>query len=149
MRWKTEVGQMNAPYEATDLLYYQPSAVRGWTRTSEHPMLAGRKELHSAATLFGVQSLVICLLIVASALEVSAQTASTGALIGTVTDPTGAVLQAAQIALRNTGTGESRTAVTGEDGSYRFSLLAPGEYELTVEAVGFAPLVVREVLIRI
>src|SRR4029453_15544846 len=60
-----------------------------------------------------------------------------------VTDPTGAVLQAAQIALRNTGTGENRTAVTDQDGAYRFSLLSPGNYELTVEAVGFAGLVVK------
>jgi hypothetical protein len=70
-------------------------------------------------------------------------------LTGTVTDPTGAVLQKAQIALRNKGTGENRTAITDQDGSYRFALLAPGDYELTVEAAGFAPFVVREVLIRI
>ena len=91
----------------------------------------------------------ICLLVVVSSLDVCAQSASTGALTGTVTDPTGAVLQNAQIALRNTGTSETRTAITDQDGSYRLSLLPPGEYELTVEAVGFAPLVVREVLIRI
>ncbi len=41
------------------------------------------------------------------------------------------------------------TAVTDQDGLYRFSLLPPGEYELTVETAGFAPLVVREVMIQI
>ena len=107
------------------------------------------KRLRSDATVLGVQILVICFLVVVSSLDVCAQSASTGALTGTVTDPTGAVLQNAQIALRNTGTDETRTAITDQDGSYRFSLLPPGEYELTVEAVGFAPLVVREVLIRI
>ena len=70
-------------------------------------------------------------------------------MTGTVTDPTGAVLQNAQIALRNKEPARRRTVVTDRDGSYRFSLLAPGEYELTVEAMGFVPLVVREVLIRI
>ncbi|HJZ72328.1 MAG TPA: carboxypeptidase-like regulatory domain-containing protein [Vicinamibacterales bacterium] len=79
----------------------------------------------------------------------SAQSASTGALSGTVTDPTSAVVQYARIALRNKGTGEIRTATTDQDGSYRFSLLPPGEYELTMDAVGFAPVVMREVLIRI
>jgi hypothetical protein len=93
--------------------------------------------------------LFICLLVVVSSLDAWAQSASTGALIGTATDPTGAVLQNAQIALRNTGTGERRTAISDEEGSYHFSLLAPGEYELTVEAVGFVPLVLREVRIRI
>ena len=66
-----------------------------------------------------------------------------------VSDPTGAVLQNAEIALRNNGTGETRTAITDRDGLYRFSLLPPGGYQLTVEAAGFAPVVVREVLIRI
>jgi Carboxypeptidase regulatory-like domain/TonB-dependent Receptor Plug Domain len=100
-------------------------------------------------TVSGVRSLIVCLVVVVTSSNVCAQSASTGALTGTVTDPTGAVLQKAQIALRNKGTGENRTAITDQDGSYRFSLLAPGDYELTVEAAGFAPFVVREVLIRI
>ena len=52
-----------------------------------------------------LQAMSICLLVVVSSLDVCAQSASTGALTGTVTDPTGAVLQNAQIALRNAGTG--------------------------------------------
>ena len=107
------------------------------------------KRWRSDVTVLGVQILVICLLVVVSSLDVCAQSPSTGALTGTVTDPTSGVLQNAQIALRNTGTDETRTAITDQGGSYRFSLLPPGEYELTVKAVGFAPLVVREVLIRI
>src|SRR5262245_58108782 len=113
---------------------------RGW--------IGHLKRLPPAATAFGAQILVICSLVVVSSLNVYAQSASTGALIGTVTDPTGAVLQNAQIVLRKTGTGESRTTVTGQDGSYRLLLLSPGEHELKVEAIGFAPVVVR-VLIRI
>ena len=96
-----------------------------------------------------IQSLSVCLLFVLSSLAAYAQSASTGALTGTVTDPTGAVLRNAQIALRNIGTGETRGAITDQGGSYHLSLLPPGKYELTVEATGFAPLVVREVLIRI
>ena len=101
----------------------------------------------SAAT--ALHGLFICLLIVVSSVNLCSQSASTGALMGGVADPTGAVLPGAQLTLRNTGTGESRTAVADQEGAYRFSLLAPGEYELTVEAVGFAPLVMRGVLIRI
>ena len=104
---------------------------------------------HSALTASGIQSLLVCLFAVVSSLDVCAQSASTGALTGTITDPAGAVLQSAQITLRNNGTGETRIAITDQDGSYRLSLLSPGHYELTVEAVGFAPLVVREVSIRI
>src|SRR5262249_6432542 len=71
-----------------------------------------RKRLRSAATVLLVHSLVVCLLVVVSLLKVSAQSASTGALSGTVTDPTSAVVQYARIALRNKGTGEIRTATT-------------------------------------
>src|SRR5262245_45196832 len=116
-------------------------------RPSKHPRLAVRQTLQPAATLFGLQSLVVCLLVVVSSLAVCAQSASTGALTGTVTDPTGAVVQNATITLRNKGTDETRTMITNQEGSYRFSFLQPSAYELTVEAVGFAPFVVREVLI--
>src|SRR5512132_1496754 len=107
------------------------------------------KRLQLVTTISGVQSLVLCLLIVGSSLDVCAQSASTGALTGSVTDSTGAVLQNAKITLRNYGTGETRTAITNQAGLYRFSLLPPGEYELRVEVVGFAPLVVRLVMIWI
>ena len=70
--------------------------------------------------MLGVQRVVICPLIV-SATKLSAQSASTGALTGTVTDTTGAVLQSARITMRNAGTDEARTAITEEDGRYRFS----------------------------
>jgi hypothetical protein len=95
------------------------------------------------------QSLGVCLLVVLGSWAAQAQSASTGALTGTVTDPTGALLQNARIALRNTRTSETRSVTSDQDGSYRFSLLPPGNYELTVEAVGFARVVLREVLIRI
>ena len=111
--------------------------------------LAVRERVHSAVIFLGVQTLVVCLLVVVRSLDLCAQSASTGALTGTVTDPTGAVLQNARIALRNRGTDETRNTTTDHDGAYRFSLLPPGEYELTVDAVGFAPVVVREVMIQI
>jgi hypothetical protein len=97
--------------------------------------LAVRTTLNRAAILS-----VTCLLIIISSLVVCAQSASTGALTGTVTDPSGAVLQNAQIMVRNVGTDEGRAAITDRDGSYRISTGA-GEYELTVEAAGFAPVV--------
>src|SRR6266496_1613408 len=95
------------------------------------------------------QSLAFCLLVIVTAFEVFAQSASTGALTGTVTDPTGAVLPNATLTLRNNGTGQPLTAVTDPAGLYRFSLLPPGQYELRVEMAGFAPYILREVMIQI
>ena len=97
----------------------------------------------------GIRGLVVCLLLVVGSLDVCAQTASTGALTGTVIDPTGGVLRSTRITLRNKDTAETRIAITDQYGGYRFSLLPPGAYELTFEAVGFAPLTLREILIRI
>src|SRR5262245_55226693 len=87
-----------------------------------------------------IQALVVCLLLMTGSWDAEAQTASTGALTGTVIDPTGGVLRSTRITLRNKDTAETRITITGQEGAYRFSLLAPGAYELTFEAVGFAPL---------
>jgi hypothetical protein len=56
---------------------------------------------------------------------------------GTVQDQSGAVLPKATVRLRNTSTGVEVTTVSGESGTYRFSSLAPGTYEVTAEAAGF------------
>ena len=66
-----------------------------------------------------------------------AQTAGTGALTGTVTDPSGAVIAGATVTITNNGTGQARTAMTGSDGVYKFSLLPPGSYKVKFEATGF------------
>lgn len=63
-----------------------------------------------------------------------AQTAATGALSGTVTDPNGAVVAGAEITVTNEATGETRTVTSGSDGSYSVPLLPPGSYG--VEAAG-------------
>ncbi|MGH9898070.1 MAG: carboxypeptidase-like regulatory domain-containing protein, partial [Pyrinomonadaceae bacterium] len=63
-----------------------------------------------------------------------AQTATTGALGGTVTDANNAVLAGAEIKVVNTGTGETRTVLSRSDGTYVVPLLPPGVYQ--VEAVG-------------
>jgi hypothetical protein len=101
------------------------------------------------STVFARQSLAFCLLVMVTASDAFGQSASTGALTGTVTDPTGAVVPNATIALRNNGTGQELTAVTDPEGLYRFSLLPPGQYELTVQKAGFEPLVLRQVMIQI
>ena len=66
-----------------------------------------------------------------------AQTASTGALTGTVTDPTGAVVTGARVTATNESTAESRTTVSDADGDYRIPLLPPGEYSVEVSSTGF------------
>jgi len=66
-----------------------------------------------------------------------AQSAGTGALTGTVTDPSGAVVPNVIVTLTSNNTGQIRTAATDAAGSYRFALLAPGTYKVNFSAMGF------------
>ena len=61
------------------------------------------------------------------------------ALSGVVLDASGAPVQNASVKLKNRATQIERTAVTGEEGRFLFSLLPPGAYALEVEAAGFRP----------
>jgi hypothetical protein len=79
----------------------------------------------------------------------TAQTASTGALTGTVSDPTGAVVPRATVTLTNTGTNQARTMQTGADGVYRFGLLEPGNYRVRFSAPGFKTSEVTSVTINV
>jgi hypothetical protein len=68
---------------------------------------------------------------------IRAQTVSSGAITGIVTDPSGAAIAGAAIVATEKGTGFKRSATTDSSGSYRFSLLPPGEYQLQFVASGF------------
>ncbi|HKO35656.1 MAG TPA: ankyrin repeat domain-containing protein [Pyrinomonadaceae bacterium] len=72
------------------------------------------------------------------ATAVASPIAPEAALTGTVTDPNGAVVMGASVILSRKGTGAAFVCVTGEDGSYSFSLLEPGPYTLNVDAASFA-----------
>ncbi len=65
------------------------------------------------------------------------QTATTGVVLGTVTDPTGAVVSGATVTLVQSGTNYTLTATTDKGGRYIFPSVAPAEYTLTITAKGF------------
>ena len=64
------------------------------------------------------------------------QTMVTGDIVGTVTDASGAVVPNAKVSVRLVATNEIHSAATNPSGQYRFSLLPPGDYEVTGEATG-------------
>jgi hypothetical protein len=63
---------------------------------------------------------------------------ATTSLGGRVTDNTGAVIPGATLQLVLAATGATRTNKTNASGEFQFSQLAPGRYNLTVSAAGFA-----------
>ena len=78
-----------------------------------------------------------------------AQTSTTGALTGTVTDPSNAVIAGATVTLTNLATGQSREATTDSNGSYKFSLLPPGNYSVKFSAPGFKTVEVSSVVVNV
>jgi hypothetical protein len=66
-----------------------------------------------------------------------AQTSTTGIVLGTVTDSSGATMVDATVVLRNTATNNQTTQTTNAAGQYTFVNVAPGAYEVTVKKDGF------------
>lgn len=77
---------------------------------------------------------IVCIFSFVASTAVFSQAAS---ITGTVKDPVGAVIQGAQVSLRNETTGETRTATTDDQGRFKFDRLAPGRYTMSFSRTGF------------
>jgi hypothetical protein len=69
----------------------------------------------------------------------SAQGETTSAIVGQVTDPSGAATPGAKVTATNTETGATRNVRTDSDGRFNFPQLKPGTYFIKVELQGFEP----------
>src|SRR5579872_928596 len=78
----------------------------------------------------------VCAMILAFAPSAFTQTMTTGDIVGTVSDATGAVIPNSKVTIRFSETNEVHSAITNSNGQYRFSLLQPGEYSVSCEAPG-------------
>src|SRR5258708_27047202 len=74
---------------------------------------------------------------------------TTGVIQGTVVDPSGAVVPAAEVEARNLDTNVKRTLTTGADGRFVFLQLPPGRYTVTITRAGFATLVQENVTLTV
>src|ERR1051326_5993901 len=84
--------------------------------------------------VFCILALLCCLPMILA----NAQSASTAQISGTVVDPQGAVVPGATVTATNVATGVPRSVNTTSTGNYVIPNLAPGTYDLKVEAKGFA-----------
>src|SRR2546425_336100 len=94
---------------------------------STAPRYRGKKITLGMAAVFMVLAVVG---------PISAQTFR-GAILGTVTDPNGAVVPEATVTAKNVATGIERSTVTDEFGNYSLPELQTGTYEVTVQKSGF------------
>jgi len=79
---------------------------------------------------------MILAFIVMCAVPLIAQTFR-GTILGTVTDPSGAVVSGAKVTVKNVSTGLERTTETSADGSYSIPELPIGAYSVTITQSGF------------
>jgi outer membrane receptor protein involved in Fe transport len=63
---------------------------------------------------------------------------NTGAIEGTISDASGALLPGVTVVLKNTETGVERTTTSDPEGRYRFAALPPASYSLRAELQNFA-----------
>jgi hypothetical protein len=120
--------------------YYSPRLKRHVSKGLKqmryfHPGHCARKQIVSPIR-WAIMALVAVTLFATSGL-LSAQTNGTGAVSGSITDPSSAVVAGALVKVTNVDTGETRSTITTSQGAYRVTLLPPGQYTLEVTKQGF------------
>src|SRR5580658_2796170 len=93
---------------------------------------------------FGMRRRITCWTAMALALTIPrmpalAQGETTSAIVGTVTDSSGAAIPRASVTVSNTETGLRRSATTDSNGRFDFPQLKPGPYSVKAEAEHFSP----------
>jgi len=91
---------------------------------------------------------IILVFVLLAATSLSAQTFR-GTILGTVTDPSGAVVAGAKVTVKNVGTGLERTTDTSADGSYALPELPIGTYTVTITLTGFQTAVTTGVAVDV
>ena len=118
--------------------------------------LPGKKRCWLKQSVFIVTNLILAILMPATLIGLSApalaqsptasasSSATTGTLRGQVTDPSGAVVSNATVAILVSG-GQTHTATSNRNGGYEIGNLPPGKYTVTANAQGFAVFVQDDV----
>jgi hypothetical protein len=100
------------------------------------PRLSGIVQVMSNLGYSALFACLMLLLVLVTPSGLSAQ-GITGAITGTVTDPTGAVIAGATVTVKQTETNAVKTITTSEAGTYTVTQLQPGHYSVKVEKAGF------------
>lgn len=77
-----------------------------------------------------------------------AQVATTGQIVGTVQDDSGAIVHGVELELRNEATKAIQNAVSSTEGGFVFTTLVPGRYTITATKQGFETAVYRGIVVN-
>src|SRR5438132_4060852 len=79
----------------------------------------------------------------------AAQTSATGAIVGTVMDPSNATIAGATVTVQSSVTNITRNTATDASGNYTVGLLPPGAYSITVSAKGFKTQTIPSLVVNV
>jgi len=97
-------------------------------------LVNGRKAARACSLVF---TLILSLLSLAPP-SFAQTTVSTGSIVGTVSDPSGAVISGAEITITNAATGQVVNLKSNSAGSFNSGALVPGVYKTLASAKGFS-----------
>ncbi len=89
------------------------------------------------------------LIVTMCALSAMAQSTTTGAISGTVTNPNKEVVTGATVTVKNKGTNKESTTTADDNGGFKIVNLEPGTYTVTINASGFAPFTNEAVVVEV
>jgi len=106
---------------------------------------SSRRKINSweliASITFGMSDVVLVIVMLSTLLVAGAfaqTTVGTGSIVGTVTDPSGAVVSGAKVVITNAGTSQQTSLTSNSAGAFNSGALAPGNYRVLVSAKGFS-----------
>src|SRR5207245_10859905 len=88
---------------------------------------------------------LLIVLCVGGSLSLWAQASSSGTVVGTVADPSGAVVNGATVTLLDKATNSARTATTNDAGRYIFVKVPPGTSDVTITKQRYATIKTSQV----
>src|SRR5437762_333732 len=78
-----------------------------------------------------------------------AQSTTTGAIGGVVTNPNKEVVAGASVSVKNIETNKEESATTDDTGRFKVANLRPGKYSVTINSSGFSPLTQENVIVEV
>src|SRR5437868_6574966 len=108
-----------------------------------------QKNLRAGTSLRAAWRLMVFVPIAVVAPLMMAQTSTTGAVTGVVTDPSGAVVPKADVQLTNADTNASDKQVSNDAGQFIFPSLTPRNYNITVKSAGFRTASLANLLVQV
>ena len=116
-----------------------------WVGFDLRPVIAFNHQVFRLCCCWVVVALMVC----SYAMEASGQSSSQGAVLGTITDPNRNALPGVDISIVNNETGVKRSGQSNTEGHYRVDFLAPGNYRIVAERIGFKQEVIEKVTLQV